>query len=96
MVLHHRKLNPFLAALFVRGYTLKRTIVRGGDKNAADVEKGESDTPAEDAAAEEQEEDEKKSIRDAMGSTKAGSGEAERDDTVTEHTTQGDVTEIKA
>jgi len=33
-----------LLVLFIRGYTLKRTIVRGGEKKLEDVEKGEQAT----------------------------------------------------
>ena len=83
------KLISLLVALFVRGYTLKRVIIRSDNNNAdKDLENGESEA----AAAEGQGEGEKGSV---LGS-KAGSGDAERDDDVTEHAAQGDVTEVKA
>lgn len=34
----------FLLVLFIRGYTLERTIVRGGEKKPEDVEKSEQAT----------------------------------------------------
>lgn len=88
-VLETIKLISLLVALFVRGYTLKRVIIRSDNNNAdKDLENGESEA----AAAEGQGEGEKGSV---LGS-KAGSGDAERDGDMTEHTAQGDVTEVKA
>lgn len=80
-----------LAALFIRGHTLKRTIVRSDDKDPdGNFEKWKSEV----AVAEEQ--GAKKSVRGSMRSSQAGSGEIEREDTVAEHTAQGGVTEVKA
>ena len=83
--------EQLLAALFIRGYTLKRAIVRSDDKDAdGNLEKGKSEV----AVAEEQ--GKKKSVRGSMRSSQAGSGEIEREDTVAEHTAQGGVTEVQA
>ena len=96
LVLQFIELISLRTALFVRGYTLKRTIVRGGDKNAdEDLEKGKPDMPTEAATAEEQGEDETKSIVGSIGNNKAGSDEAEKEGTVAEHTRKGTVNPVK-
>lgn len=83
--LDFHSLTHAFPVLFVRAYSLKRTVVRSGD----DVEKGKTedpvvaDTPAKDH-------DEKKSIREI---SRAYANERD-DDTVTERTHMGDATEV--
>jgi MFS family permease len=83
----------FIMILFVRRYTLKRTVVRGGDaKNENDLEKGNTDTDttanhedvavAASASVASNDSDEKKSVEGAFGADardfpRAGAAKAE-------------------
>jgi len=80
--------------LFVRAYSLKRTIVQGGDAEG-DIEKGKTeDLAAVNASAkEEDEEDEKKTIREILRADPHDEGV--KDDVATEATHAGDALEVE-
>lgn len=76
--------------MFVRAYSLKRTVVQGGDAKV-DLEKGaigDHDI----ALTKEEDDDDKKSIRE-ISRGDSNEGEVVQDDTATEHTHTGDTQE---
>lgn len=81
--LNFHSLTHAFPVLFVRAYSLKRTVVRSGD-----VEKGKTEDPVV-ADTPTKDDDEKKSIREI---SRADANERD-DDTVTERTHTGDATE---